>query len=178
MAELPGRGGIVDRSSIRKGVVGPKPRAVVGAGLGGLALLPAIYALVLCFTLLSGPHSSEGWWWLLILGIVAAYGLAAPPALRLWKRGVEGLWESGPDRDRALWGRGTPLAPTVGVGTDEGRAERRLLESIERHGEITPVRAALEAALTVAEADRMLSELAEKGHLEVRARGGKLVYSF
>ena len=96
MAELPGRGGIVDRSSIRKGVVGPKPRAVVGAGLGGLALLPAIYALVLCFTLLSGPHSSEGWWWLLILGIVAAYGLAAPPRCACGSVASRGCGSPGP----------------------------------------------------------------------------------
>ncbi|MDP9439708.1 MAG: hypothetical protein M3P49_13375 [Actinomycetota bacterium] len=149
----------------------------MGAGLGGLALLPVIYALVLCFTLLSGPHSSEGWWWLLIFAIAASYGLATPTALRLWKRGVEGLQESGHDRDRALWGRGTTLAPAA-AARYEGHAERQLLETIERHGEITPVRVALETALTVAEADRMLGELAEKGHLEVRARDGKLVYSF
>jgi hypothetical protein len=38
------------------------------------------------------------------------------------------------------------------------------------------VRAALETTLTVAEADRMLSELAQGGHLEVRVEGGKLLY--
>lgn len=176
MMELRGREGISDRSPIRKGE-GPKARVVMDVGLGGLALVPAIYALVLCFTSLLVPHSAEGWWWVLIFGITAAYGLATPTALRLWKRGVEGLREWGPDRDRASWGRGTMLSPAV-VGRDERHAERQLLEAIERHGEITPVRAALETALTVAEADRMLGELAERGHLEVRARDGKLVYSF
>jgi hypothetical protein len=33
-----------------------------------------------------------------------------------------------------------------------------------------------ETPLTVAEADRMLSELAKGGHLEVRVEGGKLLY--
>ena len=48
---------------------------------------------------------------------------------------------------------------------------------IERHKEITPARAALETSLTVDEAERSLSELAQKGHLDVRVEGSKLVYS-
>jgi hypothetical protein len=35
----------------------------------------------------------------------------------------------------------------------------------------------METSLTVAEADRMLKELAEGGHLDVRVRGGGLFYS-
>jgi hypothetical protein len=60
---------------------------------------------------------------------------------------------------------------------DEKSAERQLLEAIDRHGEITPIRAALETSLTVAEADRMLSLLAKGGYLEVQVEGGKLLYS-
>lgn len=52
----------------------------------------------------------------------------------------------------------------------------RLLEAIGRHGEVTPARAALEAKLPVAEADRRLTELAESGYLEVRVEDGKIVY--
>ena len=37
--------------------------------------------------------------------------------------------------------------------------------------------AALETTLTVEEADRMLSDLAAKGHLEVRVERGRLLYS-
>ena len=48
---------------------------------------------------------------------------------------------------------------------------------IERHKEITPARATLETSLTVEEAERSLSELAQQGHLEVRVEGSKLVYS-
>ncbi len=76
-------------------------------------------------------------------------------------------------RDRAPASYANASAVT---GPGEKDAERRLLEAIDRHGEITPVRAALETPLTVAEADRMLSELAKGGHLEVRVEGGKLLY--
>ena len=60
---------------------------------------------------------------------------------------------------------------------DGEHSERELLEALARHGEITPARAALETTLSVAEADRMLSELAKNGHIEVRAREGRLGYS-
>lgn len=60
---------------------------------------------------------------------------------------------------------------------DEKHAERQRLETIEGHGSITPVRAALETTLTVSEADRMLSDLAAGGHLEVRVEGRRLLYS-
>jgi len=50
------------------------------------------------------------------------------------------------------------------------------LEALREHGELTPARAAMETSLTVTEADKMLKELAEGGHLEVRVRGGGLFY--
>ncbi len=59
----------------------------------------------------------------------------------------------------------------------EQNTERQLLEVIERNGEITPARAALQTSLTVDEAERLLSELAQKGHLDVRVEGSRLVYS-
>jgi len=70
----------------------------------------------------------------------------------------------------------TMNTPAV-TSLDEKSAERQLLEAIDRHGEITPIRAALETSLTVAEADRMLSLLAKGGYLEVQVEGGKLLYS-
>ena len=60
---------------------------------------------------------------------------------------------------------------------EEERKERELLEALARHGEITAARAALETSLGVAEADRMLSELTKNGHIEVRAREGRLGYA-
>ena len=71
-----------------------------------------------------------------------------------------------------------PGQDSVGDRSHGRHAERRLLETIEHYEEITPVRAALETDLTVAEAETMLSDLAERGHLEVRVRDGKLLYSF
>ncbi len=56
-------------------------------------------------------------------------------------------------------------------------AEKQVLEAIESQGEITPARAALETSLTVDEAERLLGELAQRGHLDVRVEGSKLVYS-
>jgi hypothetical protein len=56
-------------------------------------------------------------------------------------------------------------------------AERQLLEVMEANGEITPARAALQSSLTVEEAEQTLSALAQRGHLDVRVEGSKLVYS-
>jgi hypothetical protein len=71
------------------------------------------------------------------------------------------------------------------AGLSEGRAElpaqngkeRELLGALQERGELTPAEAAMETSLSVAEADRMLKELTEGGHLEVRVRGGGLFYS-
>ena len=60
---------------------------------------------------------------------------------------------------------------------EEEQKERQLLEALERCGELSPGRAALETTLSVSEADRMLSGLAKDGHLEVRASEGRLVYA-
>jgi hypothetical protein len=63
-----------------------------------------------------------------------------------------------------------------GTATEESK-ERELLEALARHGEISPALAALETSLSVAEANRMLSDLANSGHVEVRAREGRLGYA-
>lgn len=60
---------------------------------------------------------------------------------------------------------------------EEEQKERQLLRALERYGELSAARAALETTLTVSEADRMLSELAKDGHVEVRARNGRLGYA-
>jgi hypothetical protein len=64
-----------------------------------------------------------------------------------------------------------------GQGSVEKSAERQLLEVIEANGEINPARAALQTSLTVEEAEQLLSDLAQRGHLDVRIEGSKLVYS-
>ncbi len=178
MTGLPGREGFGDRYLAGRGVV-PKVQAALGAGMGVAIVLAAVWAQFMVTVLLAEGTTTalpEVFWWPVLCGVVVACGLATPVAMRLWRRGVEGLGEPGSDRDRAL--RGHALTGAAVAGRDGKHAERQLLEAIDRHGEITPARAALETALTVAEADRMLGGLAEKGHLEVRAKDGKLLYSF
>ena len=66
------------------------------------------------------------------------------------------------------------------VATEEAAKEQELLEALGRRGELTAAGAAHETSLTVEEADRMLSRLAAKGHLRVRASeaSGGVFYSF
>lgn len=55
--------------------------------------------------------------------------------------------------------------------------ERELLSAIRnKAGTITPAEAAMETSLTISEADKMLSELAGGGHLQVASSEGTLVY--
>ncbi len=95
-----------------------------------------------------------GLWW-----IFTTYFWIAFPALGLLVRGVAGLSE------------GREKLPAA------NSKERELLEALRREGELTPAQAAMETSLSVAEADRMLKELAEGGHLEVRVGGGGLFYA-
>jgi hypothetical protein len=90
--------------------------------------------------------------WMIPLFLVPAIGLSA--------RSVAGLFEARAQRP-----------------VDEGRKEKEILEALARHGELTPARAALETSLSVAEADEVLSGLAKDGHIEVRAREGRLGYA-
>jgi hypothetical protein len=115
----------------------------------GLAvLIPVAIAGVLVITLVP-------WlWWL-----VFVFGWMIFPAFGLLVRGIAGVSESPAE---------LPAASTK---------ERELLEALRREGELTPARAAMETSLTVAEADKMLKELTEGGHLEVRVRGGGLFYA-
>ena len=95
-----------------------------------------------------------GLWW-----IFTTYFWVAFPAFGLLGSGVAGLGEGRPARV-----------------SEEGR-ERELLEAIRDSGEISAAGAAAKTSLTVAEADRRLRDLAEDGHIEVRARGGAILYA-
>ena len=94
-------------------------------------------------------------WWLIFV-----FGWMIFPAFGLLVRGVAGLSE----------GRGSLPSRSSGK-------ERELLEALRDHGELTPAQAAMETSLSVSEADAMLKELTEAGHLQVRVRGGGLFYS-
>ena len=95
-----------------------------------------------------------GLWW-----VFTTYGWISLPAFGLLVGGVAGLRE------------GKPGSAPVEAG------EKELLRALRDRGELTATRAALETSLSVAEADRMLKELAEGGHLDVRVRGGALYYA-
>ena len=89
--------------------------------------------------------------WMLPFFLIPAFGVAA--------RGMAGLSAARPRR------------------VSEGDKEKQLLKALARHGEITAARAALETTVSVSEADRMLSELAQSGHIEVRAHEGRWGYA-
>ena len=55
--------------------------------------------------------------------------------------------------------------------------EKKLLRALGRRGKLTAVEAALESELSVEEANRILSALAARGHLEVTVEHGRLLYS-
>ena len=91
--------------------------------------------------------------------IFTTYFWVAFPAFGLLTSGIAGLSEGRP------------------VRVSEEERERELLEAIRESGEISAAAAAARTSLTVAEVDRRLKELAENGHLEVRARGGAIFYA-
>ena len=92
-------------------------------------------------------------WWLIFV-----FGWSIFPAFGLVVRGIAGLSDD-----------------SAGPPATNAR-ERELLEALRRRGELTPAEVAMETSLTVNEADKMLEELAAKGHLNVRVRGGGLFY--
>ena len=91
-------------------------------------------------------------WW-----IFTTYFWVAFPAFGLLTSGIGGLSEGRPVR--------------------VSEKERELLEAIRESGEISAAAAAARTSLTVAEADGMLRELAENGHLEVKVEGGAIFYA-
>jgi capsular polysaccharide biosynthesis protein len=72
--------------------------------------------------------------------------------------------------------RATREVPTSPPATEAAK-EKELLAALGRRGKLTVAGVALETSLTVGEADRMLSALAAKGHLEVTVGHGRLLYA-
>ena len=124
------------------------PRFMMGLVIGGLFLF-----------LVVGPAFQ---FFPLLFLLIWAVPLLVAPAFVAVARGFTELTET-----RARKG---------GTATEESK-ERELLEALARHGELSPALAALETSLSVAEANRMLSDLANSGHVEVRAREGRLGYA-
>jgi uncharacterized protein involved in exopolysaccharide biosynthesis len=102
----------------------------------------------------------------LISGLMAGLGLA----MVMPRRGLgDNALASPPHKPR--------LRPAASPA-EKPTKEQEVLEALGRVGELTAARAALETPLTVEEAERVLSGLAAKGHLRIRARGGGIFYSF
>ncbi len=136
-------------SNIGLDIEAMSPKAQVVTSLA--VLVPAAVAGVFILTMVP-------WlWWL-----VFVFGWTIFPAFGLLVRGIAGLSESS--------GRSDPPSARNGK-------ERELLEAMRERGELTPAQAAMETSLSVKEADGMLKELAEGGHLDVRVRGGGLFYA-
>ena len=110
-------------------------------------LVPILIGGVLLLTL------APWLWWLIFV-----FGWMLFPAIGLLVRGIAGL-SDGPDEPAVASSR-----------------ERELLGALQRRGELSPAQAAMETSLTVNEADKMLEDLAAKGHLDVKVRGGGLFY--
>lgn len=103
-----------------------------------------------------------------LLGLALLRGREAAVAIA-----PSGATSAAPTR-RPLVGRRTARSS---MSATEAAKEKELLGALRRHGELAVAGAALETSLTVEEADRMLSALATKGHLEVRVERGRLLYS-
>jgi hypothetical protein len=131
----------------RLGVGASGPRARVFSAL--VVLVPIVLSGILLVAFVP-----EFWW------VFTIYGWVVFPYFGLLVRGLSSL----PDARRSA------------VASARGR-ERELLEALRREGELSTVRAAKTTSLTVAEADRMLRELAGGEYLDVRVRDGGLFYA-
>jgi capsular polysaccharide biosynthesis protein len=118
-------------------------------------LLTLVMGLVLCVgTALALPSVAAS--------IAGTLGRPAVPQ-GVGQAGLPGGWHGGPSQAYVI--------------KDYVIMEKELLEALGRWGKLTAVEAALESSLSVAEAERMLQDLAAKGHLEVTVEHGRLYYA-
>lgn len=162
------------RSSLERFHVGPKPMPGLQKGCGHYGGSGRFFGLdaeemnprgqVAASLAVLGPVALSGlllvlfvpslWW------IFTTYFWVAFPAFGLLVRGIAGLSDQ-------------KTQATIAHST----GEKELLEALQREGQLTPVWAAMETSLSVAEAETILKELAEAGHLEARVRGGTISYA-
>lgn len=145
-----GAEGVSRRRFLGADVEGMGPGARVAKALS--VMIPVALSGVFLFALLPGA------WW-----IFTIYGWILFPAFGLLTSGMSGIFEERREAEKS-------------TATVESK-ERRLLEALRDHGELTPALAALETSTTVAEAEKILRELAEGGYLEVHAHDGGVFYS-
>lgn len=114
----------------------------------------------------------------LIAMIAAGLGMAGSVAwVLLGWAGIRSLRDIGNQlRGREL-GVGDGADQNSLPSSEQSDKEQELLLAIrERGGRITAAEAAMETSLGTEEAERMLSDLANKGHLLVEGQGGVLTY--
>jgi capsular polysaccharide biosynthesis protein len=110
----------------------------------------------------------------LVMGLVLCVGVAlALPGVAASVAGKLGR----PDVPQGVGQAGLPFAPSAAPSEAYVIKEKELLEALDRRGKLTALEAALESSLPVEEAERMLSELAVRGHLEVTVEHGRLHYA-
>ena len=110
----------------------------------------------------------------LVSGLLVCMGLAfALPRVAASGIGRASLRATGTVCRTVSGSRGMPATSPA---TKDAK-EKELLEALARRGKLTVAGVALETSLTVEEANRMLSELAAKGHIEVVVEHGRLLYS-
>ena len=108
------------------------------------------------------------------LGLASLVGtVVALPGVGARVAGTLSEWAVRPIGEAGVLGR-RHSAP----GIVERIKEKELLRALGRRGKLTAVEASLATSLSVEEANRMLFELAARGHLEVTVEHGKLLYSF
>jgi capsular polysaccharide biosynthesis protein len=110
----------------------------------------------------------------LVLGLMLIAGLALPA----WSAVVSGVGDNARRMTRPVsWAASGARGTSTRAPFTEAAKEKELLEALRRRGKLTVAGVALETSLSVEEADRMLSALAAKGHLQVRVEHGRLLYS-
>ena len=114
----------------------------------------------------------------LVSGLLLCVGLAvALPRVAASGVGRAALRAAGAAGPTASGSRGRLTGASATESAKEGAKEKELLKALGRRGGLTAAGAALETSLSVEEADRTLSALAAKGHLEVTVERGRLLYS-
>ncbi len=116
------------------------------------------------------PHPLRNGLLTLVIGLVLCAGtVVVRPGVGARVAGTLSEWAV-----RPIGQAGLPLDPSEAERTKE----QELLEALDRCGKLTAVEAALETSLSVEDANRMLFEVAARGHLEVTVEHGRLYYAF
>ena len=116
------------------------------------------------------PHPLRNGLLTLVIGLVLCAGIVVVrPGVGARMAGALNEWGVRPIGEAEL-----PIDPSEA----ERIKEQELLEALGRRGKLTAVETALETSLSVEEANRMLFELAARGHLELTVEHGRLLYSF